>query len=79
VEKDAEPEPFDEPFEQRAARFMASWALYREARGVALSDHDLLHWIQQWKKRPARKLAQHQKLFAEELDIILLALQGPRT
>lgn len=56
---------------------MTAWTVHRQARGVALGDHDLMHWIAQWKQRPARKLAQHQQLFAEELDIILFALQGP--
>jgi hypothetical protein len=77
VDDDAGPAPFAEPFEQRAARFMTAWTVHRQARGVALGDHDLMHWIEQWKQRPARKLAQHQQLFAEELDIIVLALHGP--
>jgi hypothetical protein len=77
VEDDAGPDPFAEPFEQRAARFMTAWTVHREKRGVAVGDHDLMHWIAQWKHRPARKLAEHQQLFADELDIILLALRGP--
>jgi hypothetical protein len=69
---------FDQPFEQRARRFVQSW-MGDKSDAKAGRSRDLIAWVKSWHGKKAGGLAEHHQLGPYELQIVLCALLGPRS
>ena len=72
-----DPIRLDDPFVQRARRFVQSWAAVASP-SRPLRERDLRAWVRSWQELPERRLAEQTGLDPDELAIVLLALLGPR-